>query len=168
MVDESHPEGAGGVRYPKRNARRRQMKKMAHLFQKLPVVLLTSVLVLGFAPLSHAQPSVRDIANLEMLQGKNHEMAADSASGDDKRTELALAQSSYEEVWDLDDDDNEFGDIRAEAGIHLGMVLVRRGHPEKGLEWFDRVAQMKGVPDELTSGARKLADKLRDKLKQQN
>lgn len=89
-------------------------------------------------------------------------------TGDERHEQLILAQSSYEEVWDLDDNDNRFGDIRAETGIHVGMIFVKLGKLDKALEWFDRVAAMKSVSEVLTSNARQLAARLRERMKQAN
>lgn len=132
----------------------------------LPVLLGWALFIQ--APYTHAQPAARDLAKQEYLQGQNYEKAADLVTGDERHERLILAESSYEKVWDLDDAENQLGDIRAETGIHLGMIFVKLGKLDDGLKWFDRVAAMKGVPEVLTSNARQLAARLREKMKQAN
>jgi len=116
--------------------------------------VLQGVFVMLFcvAPIVAAQiPSIRGLAELEFRAGERYE----------KSGSLALAEESFTTVWGMEDEDHEFADIRALAGIHLVTLLLRQDKPEEALVWLEKVANMKDVSDDFTSAAKARLETLR-------
>lgn len=64
-----------------------------------------------------------------------------------------FAERAYEEVLSLDDPNREFGDIRADAGLHLALLRLKLNRPHKAIEAFQRVMAIRDAPSALKGAA---------------
>lgn len=88
---------------------------------------------------------------------RNRDLAAwawREAQAAQREGNLPLAEARHREVLDLDDSRGEFPDIRASAGLELGLLFLRSQRAREAVECFHKVLAIPRAPEQLTQAAR--------------
>lgn len=116
-----------------------------------PVAVAAVIAVSVLISASADAQSSRDLANAQLMEGKEHLDAG----------EYAAAASSFESVvLDMDDPDNEFLDLRAIAGVFLCLARAKNQQIDAARAACQNVIAMRNAPQSVKDQATELLNKL--------
>lgn len=114
-------------------------------------IVAMAVAVHTAGPLSGQQLSSRDLAASSLTDARLQEQLGN----------LHEAQAQYEEIVALDDEYNEFADLRAEAGVRLAIVLMKLGRKDRAIQTLENVLRIKEAPPYVKEWVQELLDRHR-------